>query len=207
MPKASRPFFSLVVSPVPFGKDLHAVYEIVEIRNPWDGNPIEGFLLDRSKNLLLLHRIAVDVICLNGYSVISRRDIRKMKVQRGDCLLARALSLKQISPAKPTDISIGSWPELLESVDRQFPLFTIYMERLDPDVCYIGRLAARSATTFGLKEIDINARWTRSRSYKFADLTSVDFGGGYENALASLAATPVRRKRGSIRTIRSSGTT
>jgi hypothetical protein len=81
-------------------------------------------------------------------------------------------------------------------------LFTIHQEWLDKEVCFIGRLAVRTATTFGLKEIDPDARWTRSRSYNFKDLTKVDFGGGYENALARLAATPPKRRSAQVRIIK-----
>jgi hypothetical protein len=87
---------------------------------------------------------------------------------------------------------------LLESLTREFPLFTIHQEWLDSDVCFVGRLATMSASTFGLKEIDPDSRWRGSRPYKFKDLTKVDFGGGYENALASLAATKVKRRKAKV---------
>jgi hypothetical protein len=42
--------------------------------------------------------------------------------------------------------------------------------------------------SFQLKEIDPQARWSRSRRYKFSNLTKVEFGGGYEDALARVSA-------------------
>jgi len=186
------------------GKLFAVVFDLVQInRETIDENPLEGFLIERTKDLLLLNLVNPDVICLNGYSVIRRHDVRKLKVRRKDSFLIRALNLKKLSPSKPRGISIASWPDLLVSLNRQFPLFTIHQEWLDSDVCYVGRFATRSATTFGMKEIDPDARWTRSRSYKYKDLTRVDFGGGYEDALALLAAASVKRKKAQVRGIRS----
>ncbi len=181
------------------------MYDLVKInREPIDEHPLEGFLVERTRDLLLLHVVNADVVCLNGYCVIRRRDVRRLKVQRKDSFLIRALALKSLAPAKPSGISITSWLDLLESLNETFPLFTIHQEWLDSDVCFVGRLAARSDTTFGLKEVDPDARWSRSRSYKFADLTKVDFGGGYEESLAHLAAAGTRRRKASVEAIKSS---
>jgi hypothetical protein len=186
---------------------ISAVYDLVKIdRKPIDEDPLKGFLLGQTKNLLLLNLVNTAMVCLNGYSVIGRREVTRVKVQRKDAFLARALRLKHLSPRMPPGISIESWQELLESVNRQFPLFTIHQERLDNEVCYVGRLAASSPTSFGMKEIDPDARWSRARSYKFKDLTRVDFGGGYEDALAHLATVSVRQRKAEVRGIRSART-
>ena len=181
------------------------MYDLVEIhRPPIDEHRLEGFLLERNKDLILLNVINTDVVCFNGYSVIRRDDVLKMKVNRKNAFMIRALALKGYAASEPSGISIANWPELLESVNRQFPLFAIHQEWLDNGVCYIGRLAARTATTFGLKEIDPDARWSRSRSYNFKDLTKVDFGGGYEDSLARLASTHTRKRTAEVRAIKSS---
>jgi hypothetical protein len=175
------------------------VYELVKIdRAPIDEHPLEGFLLEQTKELILVNLVNSDVVCLNGYSVVRRRDVRKLKAQRKDEFIIRAFRFKNIAPRKPPGVSIAGWPALLESLTREFPLFTIHQEWLDAEVCFVGRLATMSASTFGLKEIDPDARWSRSRSYKFRDLTKVDFGGGYEDALARLAATSMKRRKAKV---------
>ena len=66
----SRPFLlrPLVVSLPPFRKAFAAVYDLVEInREPNDESPLEGFLLERTKDLILLNLVNPDVVCLNGY--------------------------------------------------------------------------------------------------------------------------------------------
>jgi len=175
------------------------MYDLVEInREPIDEHPLEGFLLEQTKELILLNLVNSEVVCLNGYSVVRRRDVRKLKIERKDAFMIRALHLKNIAPSKPSGVSLAGWPVLLESLTREFPLFTIHQEWLDSEVCFVGRLATVSVRTFGLKEIDPDARWNRSRSYKFKDLTKVDFGGGYEDALARLAATSTKRRKARV---------
>jgi hypothetical protein len=52
----------------PFRKAFAAVYDLVEInREPNDESPLEGFLLERTKDLILLNLVNPDVVCLNGY--------------------------------------------------------------------------------------------------------------------------------------------
>jgi hypothetical protein len=199
--------FVLIHELFPFAPSakIRSVYDLVEMnRKPIDQEPVWGFLLQRSKDLILLHVAAVDVVCLNGYSVFRNGDVRRLKVLPKDELLIRALRFKDIAPSEPPGISLTSWSGLLESVDQKFSLFTIHRERINSGVCNVGRLAAIYASSFALKEIDPKARWTRSRKYKYEDITRLDFGDGYADALASLATTPIVRKRSTeIRGIRS----
>jgi hypothetical protein len=46
-----------------------------------------------------------------------------------------------------------------------------------------------------LKKIDPDARWGDTKRYRFRDLTKVDFGGGYEEALMLVAAGNKRKRR------------
>lgn len=180
------------------------MYDLVEMnRKPIDPEPVWGFVLQRSKDLILLQVAAVDVVCLNGYSVFRNSDVRRLKVLPKDEFLIRALRLKDIAPSEPCGISVASWSQLLESVDHKFPLFTIHRERINNDVCNVGRLAAIYTASFALKEIDPQARWTRSRKYNYEDLTRLDFGDGYADALAALATMPVRKRPAEVRAIRS----
>jgi len=170
---------------------------LVEIdRTPIDPKPLRGFLLEQSENLTLIHFVDPDMFEVNGYSAIRNSDICEMKRYERDSFMVRALELKHIRPKRKRGISIANWPELLCSANSLFSLIAVHQEALDSEVCYIGRLAAMTSRSFGLTEIDPDARWTRSRSYQFKHLTRVDFGGGYENALARVSAEDARLKRG-----------
>jgi hypothetical protein len=50
-------------------------------------------------------------------------------------------------------------------------------------------------TTFELFDLDANACWNRTRRFKFADVTRIDFGAGYESALSLFAdKVPLTKK-------------
>jgi hypothetical protein len=120
-----RGHFLLIRELFPFAPSakILTVYDLVKIdRTPIDEDALVGFLLERGKDFLLLNLVNPDVVCLNGYCVIRRRDVRRTRVQRKDAFLIRALHLKNLGPSKPAGVSIASWPQLLESVNRHFPL-------------------------------------------------------------------------------------
>jgi hypothetical protein len=86
----------------------------------------------------------------------------------------------------------------LKRANELFPLITISRERIDRNACQIGRIVSMNRVSFELEEIDTDASWGGRHRYKFSDVTRVDFGGGYEDALARVAAANV----GTIRTKR-----
>jgi len=179
------------------------VPELVEFdRQPIDPHKLRGFVLARSESLTLLHLLNDDVMDLNGYTVIRNRDVRRKKIFGGNSFVARALALKAIEPTPLANIALTNWAHLLRSANKAFPLVTIHMEATNPDVCYIGRIIAMTGQSFGLREIGTHASWTKSSRRLFKDLTKVDFGGGYEDALNRVAADNARRalKRKSERT-------
>lgn len=164
-------------------------YSLVSIdRKPVDPDCLRGFLLEQSEKLILINRVNEDVVDLNGYSVIRRSDVRHLKTLDKDSFMVRALKLRRVKPKIRHGILLSSWPELLQSASSIFPLITIHQEIYDRGVCFIGRPILMGTRSFQLKEIDPQARWSRSRRYKFSNLTKVDFGGGYEDSLARVAA-------------------
>lgn len=73
-----------------------------------------------------------------------------------------------------------------------FPLVTLHTEVADPDVCYIGRpvqLTSRVVT------IGPDATWDDDEwlTLAWADVTRIDFGGDYAQALALVAGDAARK--------------
>ncbi len=61
----------------------------------------------------------------------------------------------------------------------------------DPDVCQIGRVMSVAATTLSLLEIDPGAVWDEAPTrYALKQITRVDFGGDYEEALHLVGGDP-----------------
>ena len=76
---------------------------------------------------------------------------------------------------------------LLASVGEHYPLVTVSCERTEPDVCYVGRVTEVQDHHFTLHELSTEAEWLDERRYRAADVSRLDFDGGYERALALVA--------------------
>jgi hypothetical protein len=66
---------------------------------------------------------------------------------------------------------------------------------MDPSVCYIGTVASLTEKTVTMRMIDPDARWADAKRLRFENLTKVEFGGGYEEALAMVAKDRTKGKK------------
>jgi hypothetical protein len=93
--------------------------------------------------------------------------------------------------------AVGSIEELLLSAGRAFPLVTIHRERIDPEVCFIGSVQGIDRGRLSLLEIGPDANWEDSpEEYRVAEITCVNFGGDYENALHLAGGDPLVESSG-----------
>ena len=164
------------------------INQVVEFKRPKiDDYKLLGFVLDYSDSLTLLN-VLKDDFYLNGFTVIRNSDITKYRAyDKDDYFLNMALRLKSIKPARKPKIDLTKWASVLQTAQKRFPLITIHRETISNKVCYIGKLISVSEKTFSLYDIDSSANWDRPYRRKLADLTKVDFGGGYEDALWRVA--------------------
>lgn len=168
--------------------------QIVRIdRSPEIEEEIEGYVVGVSELFIMLHELNSDYMDLNGYIVLRAEDIRRYRVRDDyEAFLARALKLKGIGPVPQPEVDLSSLSKLLSSANSLFPLITIHREIMDAEVCFIGKVQKQTAKTVLLEEITPAARWKRTRRYNFKDITRVEFGGGYEEALALVSAHEAR---------------
>jgi hypothetical protein len=157
-------------------------------RHPQGLCKTSGFVVDVSESLILLQRCDWDTFEINGYSVIRSADIESYRFfDKSKWWQFRAVQHFKLQPKAPAGISVSSLPALLASAARIFPLLTIHREKINSKVCYIGKLTEGRHKTFTIADLNCNAEWTGSRRLKYSDVSLVDFGGGYENALAATA--------------------
>ncbi|HXR39970.1 MAG TPA: hypothetical protein VN776_12780, partial [Terracidiphilus sp.] len=89
----------------------------------------------------------------------------------------------------------NSLPDLLWSANRLFPLVTIHREMVNPDTCKIGRVTGIGKSHVSLLEIGPDAVWDeKPTDVPLREITRVDFGGGYEDALHLVGGDPPRSK-------------
>ena len=147
-----------------------------------------GFIVGFSDSLLMFHRLDMDTFRLNGYTVLREEDVSQYRsFTKAAFWQARAVKHFQLKPVRPAGVCVDSVPELIRSVAEHYPLITFHPEKKKPDVCYIGPLISMTEHTFTIEDLDCNGEWSGPRRMKFNDITRIDFGGGYEEALAATA--------------------
>lgn len=152
-----------------------------------------GYVVGVGASFALIQVVDANIVCLNGYFALPLTEMRKVVVHADDYLLYRALEMKKIRPEPQPDILLLDFPGLLSSANAHFPLINVQVEYRWPDTCYIGRVDTLTKNRVRLREIDPEGQWSRNRSYRFKDITRVEFGGGYENALWMVAEHDRRR--------------
>lgn len=162
--------------------------QVVDFKRPKiDDEYLRGFVLDYSDSLTLLNVLDFNFY-LNGFTIIRNSDVTRYRVyNKDDYFLNQALRLKSIKPARKPKIDLSNWASVLLTAQKLFPLLTIRREAISNNICFIGKLVSLTEKTFTLFDIDPDANWDRPYRRKFADLTKVDFGGGYEDALWRVA--------------------
>jgi hypothetical protein len=142
-----------------------------------------GYVVGVGAAFVLLHIVGSDGVYLNGYTALPLTEIRKIELLSETEFLHRALQMKRIAPKPQPDILLLDFPGLLSSANTVFPLVTIHPENKWPGTCHIGRVEQVTKKTVTLYEIDPQAHWDWSETYRFKDITRVDFGDGYADAL------------------------
>ena len=143
-----------------------------------------GYILDIGPQFFLLKFVAED-IAFNGFQAMRIEDVTKLEVPHTYAdFVERALELRrEVAPPQP-QIDLSSPSTLIESASRSFPVITIHREKADPDVCHIGRVIEVTSARVRLREITASAEWEDEIfDYGTSEVTRVDFGGRYEEAL------------------------
>lgn len=148
----------------------------------------EGFVIGASAEWTLLARCSD--IQLDGWSALRTADITKVR-RRGDetCLTVRALRRRGQWPVRiPPGVSLDDPAALLKSAGSEFGLISVHAERQVPDACWIGAVTRLRTRSVRLREVDTGARWhADDTTFRFKDITRVDFGGRYETTLREFA--------------------
>lgn len=127
----------------------------------------------------------------DGFECFRHSDIRNVKTDPYTQFVESALSKRRERLPKKSRVSVASIEELLVTAGRAFPLVTIHRERVDASVCWIGRILGVEQGRVSLLEINPDATWNDQPSkYRLREITRVNFGGDYENALHLVAAKP-----------------
>ncbi|HZN66653.1 MAG TPA: hypothetical protein VFB66_15290 [Tepidisphaeraceae bacterium] len=172
--------------------------QIVRFTRPFEEGSVSGYVLDVGPRWFLL-LIIDDGMYFNGFQCLRLSDVRGLQVPHPYAAFAKAALKKrgERPPRKPR-VDLGNIRALLLSVDRQFPLVTIHRERAAPGICEIGHVVHADDRRVSLHEINPDAGWDGSpKRYRLNEITRVDFGGDYEEALYLVGGSkdPARRRK------------
>lgn len=155
---------------------------------------LEGYVVGLSERFVLIHRLDPNLF-LNGYTALRVGDVKKPRaLSDADFFALRALTLRGEHAVPQPDILLLDLPGLLSSASTHFPLVSLHCDKILPNTCFIGRVKALTGKHVTLSEIDPSARWRYTRRFKLKNITRVDFGGGYEDALWRVSEYERRRE-------------
>jgi hypothetical protein len=142
---------------------------------------------------VLLARLA-DTIVLDGYVAVRLTDVVEVEDRGGpESFVGRALAIRGEWPPTPPPgtVPLDDVGPLLAAAAERSPLVTIHVERRYPEFCYIGRPIRIGRRVLRLHEILPDAEWEEDiRRYRLDDVTRIDWGGGYEEALHAVGGPP-----------------
>jgi hypothetical protein len=125
---------------------------------------------------------------IDGFNCLRYRDVTDWKAPEPySDFLRKALLARGLTPASGLAVELGSLTTILETANKAFPLVAIHLEE-DEGVCYIGRVQSITESEVSLLEISPDARWDSAPTlHPLSEITRVDFGGAYEEALHLVA--------------------
>ena len=170
---------------------------LVKFTRSVEEGSVEGYVLAVGPQFFLL-ALVDENIRFNGFQCLRLQDVRNLQVPAKDATFVEAaLKLRGEKRPRIPAVSVDSVPELFRTASRAFPVVTIHREMVAPDICHIGRVVAISDAEVSLLEINPDASWDHEAlSYRTKEITRIDFGGDYEEALMLVGGlTANRRKR------------
>jgi len=128
---------------------------------------------------------------MDGFQCYRISDIKTMTPEPYAEFAEAALKKRGERKQKKPRVSLASIEKLLCSANCAFPLVTIHREKIKPNVCWIGQVVQVRRGRLSLLEIGPDAKWDEEPTeYKVDEITRVDFGGGYEDALRLVGGKP-----------------
>jgi hypothetical protein len=169
---------------------------LVNFTRPFEQGSVLGYVLDIGSQFFVMALVS-DGMRLNGFQCFRLKDVRELRVpHKYSAFVEVALKKRRAQIPKESPVAVSKLQNLLLSAGRKFPLVTIHREQIDPDVCYIGRVIDVSKDFVSLLEIGPDACWdAKSERYRLSEITRVDFGGQYEEALYLVGGRPRKLAR------------
>ncbi|MBV8632408.1 MAG: hypothetical protein JOZ83_15875 [Silvibacterium sp.] len=167
--------------------------QLVRFSRRFEDWQIAGYVLDVGPKFFLLALVS-DRMWFDGFECFRISDIRNVKSHPYTKFVESVLKKRKVTRLRKPKVSVASVEDLLRSAGRAFPLVTIHREQVDPDACWIGRVVQVTHNRVSFLEIGPDAVWDDALSeYGLSQITRVNFGGDYEEALYLVGGDAKRR--------------
>lgn len=133
-----------------------------------------------------------DRIAFDGWRLARLKDVQAVSIDPDpDRFEIKALKARGLWPPTVPDVTLDDVVGALETAAAAAPLVTVHDEFDRPDVCWVGAVQSVDATKLRLLKVDPDGDWGRRAStFHPEDITRIEFGGGYEEALHLVAGPP-----------------
>ena len=171
-------------------REAMRIGHFIRFKRRFEVGHVRGYVLDVGPEFFLLSLVS-DRVRFDGFECFRISDVRNL-MPDPYCAFAEAALKKrgERKPKKPA-VSVATIGAILVSATRVFPLVTIHRERVEPDICHIGRVRSVRDGRVSLLEIGPDAKWDATASeYQIREITRINFGGDYEDALHVVGGKP-----------------
>lgn len=156
--------------------------EIVKVwRQPIDSDRLSGYVVGLSKTWILLQEIDGDAFVLDGYKAVRLADVSSLKADGS--FAGEYFQRRGFFPQAQPDLDLTDLHSLLDSVSEHCAMFMIEREIEEPGIGILGMSEGLNKRSLWMKKFSSNAKWIGTEKFKLKDITSINFGGGYVNAL------------------------
>ena len=163
---------------------------LVRFESRFEDGFISGYVLGVGPAWFML-LLVDDRVRFNGHQFFRMSNISKLRTDPYEKFVETAMKKRKLRRPKAPRVDLSTTETLLRSTLGKCPLTTIHTEGVDPNVCYIGRIIAIDATTGSMLEIRPGAVWHRKpSSFRLRDITRLNIGGDYEDALYLVGGEP-----------------
>jgi hypothetical protein len=152
---------------------------------------LEGFVLGIGKSWVALQRLS-DRVAFDGWILLRLKDIQAVSTEPGpDCFEVKALKARGLWPPSSPGFDLDDTAGVLKSAAAVSAMVSVFDEFYRPDACWAGAVASVDETTLRFLDVSTRGAWARKpTTFTLGDLTRVDVGGGYEEALLLVAGEP-----------------
>jgi hypothetical protein len=166
--------------------------QLLETVRRWipDADRLEGFVVGIGQKWVALQRLS-DRIAFDGWQLIRVKDIQAVSVDPDpDCFEVKALKARSLWPPSAPDLALDDVVSAVDSASGPTAMVSVFDEFDRPEVCWIGEVTSLGDSKLHLLEVNTRGWARKARTFDPADITRIDFGGGYEEALRLVAGSP-----------------